>query len=195
MDYHIGRILDHLEEIDLLDDTVIVFTTDLGDYLGTRGLWGKGLPAYDDIQKVPFIVYHPKCRTPGERSSAIQSPVDLMSTFVHIGDGEVPQESQGIDQQESWIDAQHRSREWAMLECRPAQDKFIQRTFVYENYRLILYKDRDHGELHDMDQDANQRQNLFDVAEFRELRNTLVDKFDVSEFEKDEIIRERTAYA
>ena len=136
MDFHIGRILDYLEKRGLWDDTIIVFTSDHGDHLGSQGLWGKGLPAYDDVQKVPFIVYHPGCKTPGEKSNAIQSPVDFMSTFVHIANGEVPQESQGVNQQGSWIDAKHKSREWGMLEFRPAQDRFIQRTFIYENYKI-----------------------------------------------------------
>ena len=195
MDFHIGRIITYLEEQDLWDDTIIVFTSDHGDHLGGQGLWGKGLPAYDDVQKVPFIVYHPDCKTPGEKSRAIQSPVDFMSTFVHIANGEVPPATQGLNQHASWLDAAHKSREWAMLECRPAQDKFIQRTFIYKNYKLVLYKDRDYGELYDLIHDPNQNNNLFDLEEFSELRRTLVAKFDYTEFEQNELIRERTAYA
>ncbi len=195
MDNQIGRIIDYLEEKNLIDDTIIVFTSDHGDHLGSQGLWGKGMPAYDAVQKIPFIVSHPDCKTPGEKSDAIQSPIDFISTFAAIAETEIPKESQGLNQESSWIDANNQSREWAMLEFRPAEDKFLQRTFIYQNYKLVLYKNREYGELYDMDKDQNQIKNLFDLSEFSELRKELIVKFDCSELDKKEIIRERTAYA
>ncbi len=82
-----------------------------------------------------------------------------------------------------------------MLEFRPAEDKFLQRTFIYQNYKLVLYKNREYGELYDMDKDPNQIENLFNLSEFSELRKELIAKFDCSELDEKEIIRERTAYA
>jgi arylsulfatase A-like enzyme len=46
MDRHIGRILDRLESDGTIEETVIIFASDHGDYLGDHRLWGKGLPTY-----------------------------------------------------------------------------------------------------------------------------------------------------
>ena len=42
LDHHIGRILDYLEEKNMIDNTLIVFTSDHGDYMGNHGMWWKG---------------------------------------------------------------------------------------------------------------------------------------------------------
>ena len=195
MDHHIGRIIDYLEKQNLMESTIIVFTTDHGDQLGVQGLWGKGLPAFDDVQKVPFIVCHPNCKTPGEESNSIHSHIDLVPTFLESMNLNIPEECQGLSQLQSWLDANASSREWAMLEFRPAQNKFMQRTFVNDNYKLVLYKNKDYGELYDMINDPKQRKNLFHCDEHIKLRDELISLFDFSEYEKNEIVRERTAYA
>ena len=195
MDHHIGRIIDYLEKQNLMENTIIVFTTDHGDQLGVQGLWGKGLPAFDDVQKVPFIVCHPNCKTPGEKSNFVHSHIDLMPTFLDSMNLNIPEECQGISQLQSWLDVNVSSREWAMLEFRPAQNKFMQRTFVNDRYKLVLYKDKEYGELYDMINDPKQKKNLFHCAEHTKLRDELIHRFDFSEYEKNEIVRERTAYA
>lgn len=60
MDYQIGRIIKKLAELDILENTVIIFTSDNGMNLGQHGIWGKGngtFPQnmYDSSVKVPFI--------------------------------------------------------------------------------------------------------------------------------------------
>ena len=61
MDKQIGRILDYLEEKKLIDNTIIMFTSDNGMNLGQHGIWGNGNGTYpqnmyDTSVKVPFIV-------------------------------------------------------------------------------------------------------------------------------------------
>lgn len=69
LDSQIGLVLDALEDFGLADDTVVVYTSDHGDNLGARGLWGKS-NLYEESTKIPMIITGPQvpagqvCRTP-----------------------------------------------------------------------------------------------------------------------------------
>ena len=194
MDHHIGRLLAHLEKHGLMDETLIVFTSDHGDYLGDHGLWGKGLPTYECMQRVPFIVRHPQCETPGVRSKALQSLVDLEASFLNVAGLSAGSQSQGICQTASWTDANNQARDWALIEFRPSHGRFMQRTYVEGRYKLVRYENRDYGELYDLEADPHQFENLFDAPQLAQVRDEMIKRFDAHGF-KEEIVRERMAVA
>lgn len=195
MDHHIGRIMDHLERCGQLDNTVIVFTTDHGDYMGNHDLWWKGLPAYEDIQRLPYIVSHPHCQTPGARSSAIQSTLDLAPTFMSMADMRWPELVQGVNQTQSWLHAEHKNRDWAMVEFRPSQSDFMQKTFVFEKYKLVVYHRPEWGELYDMRCDPEQLNNLWSRPEYQKEKMRVMGRMLSAEMEKDGVLRTRHAPA
>lgn len=81
----IGKILDALEATALLDDTVVLFTSDHGDFLGERGLWYK-MSFLEPSARVPFIVWQPKRFAPRR----VREPVtlaDILPTLVDIANG------------------------------------------------------------------------------------------------------------
>ena len=195
VDHHIGRILDYLENKNLIDNTLIVFTTDHGDYMGNHGMWWKGLPAYEDVQKIPFIVAHPSCKTHGQISQAIQSLVDLPTTFLKAAGIEIPVGYQGVDQQESWTNAEKADREWAMVEFRPTESSFMQKTYIEGDYKLVVYHKRDYGELYNLIKDPEQMVNLWEVPEYLQMKLDLFKNFISAEMEKDGKLRKRTAVA
>jgi uncharacterized sulfatase len=195
MDHHIGRILDHLTASRLLDDTLIVFTTDHGDYLGNHGLWWKGLPAYDDAQRIPMIVRHPRCATPGQRSAALQSLVDVGPTAMSALGVDVPDGVQGMDQSDPWQNAGASARDWAMCEFRPTEGPFMQKTFVWDRWKLVVYHERAYGELYDLETDPDQYRNLWDDPGMRDVRLDLLQRLIAAEMEKDGVLRPRVAWA
>ncbi|OQB15218.1 MAG: Arylsulfatase [Firmicutes bacterium ADurb.Bin193] len=195
MDHHIGRIVDYLEEKGLMEDTIIVFTTDHGDYMGNHGLWWKGLPAYEDVQKIPFLVVHPDCKTPNQRSTALQSIVDLGATFLSFAGVKPPVGLQGVNQENAWIDAKNSQRDWAMVEFRPSQSSFMQKTFITERYKLVVYHNREYGELYDLHDDPDQLRNLWDNPQYADVKFLLFRRFISAEMEKDGELCERTSPA
>lgn len=195
MDHHIGRIIDHLSATGLLDDTLVVFTTDHGDYLGNHGLWWKGLPAYDDAQRIPMIVRHPACATPGQRSAALQGLVDIGPTAMAALGIEVRQGVQGINQLGAWADAGASARDWAMCEFRPTEGPFMQKTFVWDRWKLVVYHEREYGELYDLEADPDQYRNLWGESGTQDVRLELLQRFVAAEMEKDGVLRTRVAWA
>jgi arylsulfatase A-like enzyme len=195
MDHHIGRVVDHLKARGLYDDTVIMFTTDHGDYMGNHGMWWKGLPAYEDIQRVPFLVRSPDCQTPGARSSALQSIIDIGQTCLGYADIAVPPGMQGVDQRRAWRDAAIPARDHCLLEFRPTEARFMQKVFIEDRYKLCIYTRPNWGELYDLRSDPDQMHNLWNEPSYHDIRFGLLQRFIAAEMDKDGTLRERTMWA
>ncbi|MDG1168748.1 MAG: sulfatase-like hydrolase/transferase [Sulfitobacter sp.] len=91
-DDQLGRLLDHLEQTDTLKDTMIVLTSDHGDYLGDHWLGEKDL-FHEPSVKIPMIIFDPRAQADAARGTtcdALVESVDLAATFVEAAGGEVP---------------------------------------------------------------------------------------------------------
>jgi arylsulfatase A-like enzyme len=91
-DDQLGRLLNHLTETGKLDDTMIVLTSDHGDYLGDHWLGEKEL-FHEQSVKIPMIIYDPRKEadaTRGTTCDALVESLDLATTFVETAGGKVP---------------------------------------------------------------------------------------------------------
>lgn len=93
IDTYIGKIIDHLEELKLYDDTIIVFTSDHGDMMGSHGLLAKCV-MYEEAVRVPFMVKLPGQRK-GKRVYGPVSQIDMVPTLLDCLDKEIPENLQG----------------------------------------------------------------------------------------------------
>ena len=85
LDHHVGRVLTALEAAGRMRDTLIVFTTDHGEFLGDRGLGEKEL-LYDEVVRVPFLLYDPSPLADATRGSAEARFVEAIDTLPTILD-------------------------------------------------------------------------------------------------------------
>lgn len=91
MDANLGRILDKLEEKNMLKDTVIIFTGDNGMSMGHHGIWGKGngtvpVNMYDSAVKVPGLFACPGTLREGLVCDALVSHYDLYETILDLAE-------------------------------------------------------------------------------------------------------------
>lgn len=92
IDDHMGRLFAFLEEQGRMDDTMIVFTSDHGDYLGDHWLGEKEL-FHEESVRIPMIVYNPDesaDATRGTTDDRLVESIDLLPTFVDALGGDVP---------------------------------------------------------------------------------------------------------
>ncbi|MCL5271179.1 MAG: choline-sulfatase [bacterium] len=80
----VGRVVGELARLDLLENTVIVVTSDHGEMLGEHGMWFKRT-YHDPSAKVPLIVHWPGVLTGGRKLDAVVSLVDLSATLLDLG--------------------------------------------------------------------------------------------------------------
>ncbi len=94
VDENIGRLLDALDELKLTDDTVVVYTSDNGYYLGEHGS-GDKRSLYDESLRVPMLVSYPRLFGKGKTADEMVLNVDLAPTFLDLAGVKVPKEMQG----------------------------------------------------------------------------------------------------
>ena len=90
-DDQLGVLLDHLEATGKLQNTMIVLTSDHGDYLGDHWMGEKDL-FHDQSARIPMIIYDPRAEadaTRGTTCSALVEAIDLAPTFVEVAGGRV----------------------------------------------------------------------------------------------------------
>ena len=98
VDRWIGMLLERIEDLGLLDDTVIIFTSDHGFYHGEHGLIGKSIiepmafgssPLYEEVARIPLIMYHPEIKG-GKRCEALVQPQDITATILELLEARSP---------------------------------------------------------------------------------------------------------
>lgn len=83
LDEQLGRILDALHRTGQTEDTIVLYTSDHGDYVGAHGLFAKGVPAFDEAYRVPLLVRWPAgVRRPGRRVDAFVTLQDIGPTLL-----------------------------------------------------------------------------------------------------------------
>lgn len=102
VDRWIGLLLERIESLGLMKNTVVIFTTDHGFYLGEHGYIGKSLirenyhqsiPLYPEVSAIPFIMYVPGAES--RRVKALVQSIDLMPTILDFMGVEIPPTVQG----------------------------------------------------------------------------------------------------
>jgi len=147
VDHHVGRILDRLEELGIAEETLVIFTSDHGDWLGDFLRYGKGWPCQDPVVRVPFIARWPEAiEEPGRTVHDMVEAVDLVPTILDAAGIQTPPGLPG----ESLLPAVEgtggpdRGTESALIEDERGK---VLRT---DGYRYLLYEDGGE-ELYDLD--------------------------------------------
>ncbi|MCP5110666.1 MAG: sulfatase-like hydrolase/transferase, partial [bacterium] len=96
IDANAGRILDAVDENGLARDTIVVFTSDHGDMLGSHGLDFNGVP-FEESVRIPLLIRYPKKIQDGESSRVLMSNVDLMPTLLGLAGLSSPEGIHGLD--------------------------------------------------------------------------------------------------
>jgi arylsulfatase A-like enzyme len=97
IDQKVGRMIQVLKDRGLYENTMIIYTSDHGDYLGYHHMALKGNALYEGTMRVPLIIKYPRAGEGGEDSEALVSNVDLAPTILGRAGCDCPDEIEGID--------------------------------------------------------------------------------------------------
>ena len=173
IDDAVGRVLDALDHYGLAEDTVVIFTSDHGDYMGDHGLMLKLLLHYQGLIRVPFIWHDPKSLALVQVDSGLSSSIDIAPTILARAGIQSYNGIQGRDllstpAPESVIVEEDSQRLMTGFD----QPQRI-RTLVTERYRMSLREGEDWNELYDLQSDPGETKNLYDLAEGETARREL----------------------
>ena len=175
IDDAIGRVLSHLDVLGLAEDTVVIFTTDHGDYMGDHGLMLKLLLHYQGTIRVPFIWQDPGRPAAWIAEEGLASSIDISATIlaragVQAFNGIQGRDLFSTDPPEAIIVEEDSQRPMTGFE-RPQRI----RTLVTDRYRMSLRQGEDWHELYDLKTDHLELNNLYADPAAADVRHALAE--------------------
>jgi len=164
VDEGVGRVLDYLEENKLDENTIVVYTSDQGFYLGEHGWFDKRF-AYNESFKTPLLIKWPNVIKSGITNTQMVQNLDFAQTFLEAAGIKPPEDMQGESllplfkgQSEGFRDAVY----YHYYEYPSIHMVKRHYAIVTEEYKLIhFYNDVDEWELYDREKDPNEIHNVF----------------------------------
>ncbi|WP_276165976.1 sulfatase family protein [Zobellia alginiliquefaciens] len=181
VDDGVGQILDYLKENDLEDNTIIVYTSDQGFYLGEHGWFDKRF-MYEESFRTPLLVKYPKEIKPGTVVNNLVQNIDFAPTFLDYAGLDIPKEIQGNSfrklvngEADEWRDAVY----YTYYEF-PGEHKVKRHYGVRtERYKLIhFYYDIDNWELYDLQEDPSEMNNIYNDPQYGSIKKEMHEKLD-----------------
>jgi len=179
VDDGVGRVLDYLEENGLAENTIVVYTSDQGFYLGEHGWFDKRF-VYNESFKTPLLVKWPGVISPGTKNTQMVQNLDFAQTLLDVAGVDAPDDMQG----ESLVPlfkgetAGFRDAVYYHYYEYPGIH-MVKRHYaiVTEEYKLVhFYYDVDEWELYDRKKDTNEMNNVYNDPAYAEIVNELTSK-------------------
>jgi len=181
IDDAIGRVMAQIAAPGGERETVVIFTSDHGDFLGDHQILLKGPVHYRGLVRVPFIWSDP-AGPQGARSSALTQTTDIAPSILERA-GIVPWNGiQGHSLLPLISGARQKLRERLLIEEEGQRyymgfpDRVRMRSVITDRYRLSLYDGVPWGELYDLREDPDELVNRWDAPAARGLRGSLADE-------------------
>jgi len=177
VDDNVGRVLDYLDKNNLVENTIVVYTSDQGFYLGEHGWFDKRF-MYNESFKTPLLIRWPNEIKPGITSDELVQNLDFAETFLEAAGIEIPNDMQG----ESLISLlKGNTKTWKRKGVYyhyyeyPAEHA-VKRHYgiATKDYKLIhFYYDVDEWELYDLKKDPNEMNNVYNNPKYANILNKL----------------------
>lgn len=192
VDDNVGRLLDYLEADDVLDNTIVIYTSDQGFFLGDHGWYDKRF-MYEESLRMPYLMRYPQEIQPGTIIKDIITNIDFAETFLDFANIEIPDDMQGYsfrpildgNAPDDWQDAVY-YRYWMNGGMHSVYSHYGIRT---KEYKLIYYycdplgqkgaKVDEHDpewELFDLRKDPYEMNNEYNNPEYQDIVGKLKDK-------------------
>lgn len=155
IDRKIGEVIEVLKKSGEYENTLIIYTSDHGDYMGDFGVAAKAQYLSEVLMRIPFLLKPPIKDFKGYHEKSFVSSVEIAATFLTAGGIAVPDNMQGRSLTGFYEGVPERQDDIYM----EARDLRGIRT---KDFKLVFYAEREYGELYDMNQDPWERHNLWD---------------------------------
>ena len=178
VDESVGRMLDYLDDNGLADNTVVIYSSDQGFFLGEHGWYDKRW-MFEESFRMPFLIRWPNKVQAGSRPDQLIQNIDYAPTFLDIAGLPTPEEVQGASlvslfgkQTPPWRDSLYYA--YYELGEHAVPQHFGVRT---QNHKLIYFPKSDQWNLYDLEADPNEMRSVHDEQDYRAIRSALTDEF------------------
>ncbi len=182
VDRNVGRLLDYLDENGLAENTIVIYSSDQGFFLGEHGWFDKRW-MYEESFRMPLLVRWPNVTKPHTEITKLTQNIDFAPTFLDIAGQKIPAEIQGRSlvpllkgEQVPWRDALYYH-----YYDGPGQHGVAKQYGVRtERYKLIRYyaKADDTWELFDLKKDPREMKSVYDHPYYAKVQRKLKSKLE-----------------
>ena len=172
VDESVETIQDTLAELDLDDNTIVIYSSDQGFYIGDHGWYDKRW-MYEESLKMPFIVKWPGVTKPGSKTAKMVQNLDYAETFLDIAGATIPDDMQGLslvpllkgENPQDWRKSiYYHYYEYPSVHMVPRHNGI--RT---NRYKLMHFYQFDEWEFYDLKSDPDEYNNLYNNPEYQSL--------------------------
>jgi len=181
VDDGVGEVLDYLDKNGLANNTIVVYTSDQGFYLGEHGWFDKRF-MYEESLRTPILMRYPKEIKPGTVVDKLIQNLDFAPTFLDYAGIAIPDDIQGKSfrkivsvESTAWRDAIYYTY-YEYPAVHMVKRHYGIRT---DRYKLIhFYYDVDEWELYDLEKDPQEMHSVYNDAEYREVKSLMHKKLE-----------------
>ncbi len=176
VDEGVGEVLDYLDKNGLAENTIVIYTSDQGFYLGEHGWFDKRF-MYEESLRTPLLIRYPKEIKPGTRISELVQNLDFAPTFLDYAGADIPSNMQGMSfrnlvagKTTKWRDAIYYTY-YEYPSIHMVKRHYGIRT---DRYKLIhFYYDVDEWELYDLQKDPHEMHNVYNDPEYKKVKEEM----------------------
>ena len=178
LDDCVGRIMATLDQFDLTENTILVFTSDHGDMLGSQGHRQKRRPWEESIN-IPFIIRYPKKIKEGQVKDWLVASVDIMPTMLGLTGTRIPDGVQGIDYSATFTGLEKNEREAIFLfNGKPGGGRIPDWRGIRTKEWVFAFHAKGDWVMYDLNSDPYELNNLVDNPKYatkkEELRRQII---------------------
>ncbi len=179
LDRNIGKIMDYLDKNNLTQNTIVVYTSDQGFYMGEHGWFDKRF-MYEESMRTPLIVRYPGVVKPGTVSNQMVSNVDFAPTFLEAAGAVIPDAIQGKSLMRLLKDPDASVRDAVYYHYYeyPGEHSVLKHFGIRTSrYKLIRFYDhKNFWELYDLQSDPQEMKNLYGRKKYDRIVQSLKDQ-------------------
>ncbi len=174
LDHLFGRLLSALEKAGKVENTLVLYCSDHGDYCGDHGLFAKGIPCFRGAYHVPAIVRWPGgIKSPGRRVDELVSLADFAPTFIQLAGKELDRDFSGVslvpflrgETPQNWRDEMH-------TQCNGVELYYTQRSVMTKEFKYV-FNGFDLDELYDLKNDPHEMRNVAYVPAYEGIKREM----------------------
>lgn len=179
VDDGVGEVLNYLDEQGLAENTIVIYTSDQGFYLGEHGWFDKRF-MYEESFRTPLLMRYPKEIKPGTIEKKLVQNLDFAPTFLDYAGAKIPEDIQGESfrnivngTSDQWRDAIY----YTYYEYPGEHNVQRHHGIRTERYKLIhFYYSSDTWELYDLEKDPSEMNNVYDDPAYADVRKEMHQK-------------------
>ncbi len=178
VDESVGRLLDYLKETGLDKDTIVVYSSDQGFYLGEHGWFDKRW-IFEESLRTPLLIRWPGVAKPGSVNKDIVSNLDFGETFLEAADVAIPGEMQGrslVSLLKGQTPSDWRKSFYYHYYEHPAVHSVARHYgVVTDRYKLVRFYEPEfnYWELFDLQNDPRERKSVYGLPDYAQVQKEL----------------------